>query len=314
MKYSEITLQSLAQGLKRQWILVVLSIVLFAAIGAGASILWSDQLSAEGSGSVAPLAMEPIEMDEIEQNYYRTYYAQLQQHSENLHEYLRRTMLDHTITSEQSEALNTAMDAIMKYQKTVLEPIDEKLSDTSTIYIPKELYQETLRDYEKQYANCQEALLISESAVDLLKSMGALTSTDATINETYATLLAQAARYGSLQVDLQHNAAILDQLKNQPQLIRSQSEELELQLEEAQTALDTLGEETHSLLQEVAETNHLDLAATPTAEELVVTVSHTNRPATAQEAMMAMMVFCGLVGLAAGMYFAVWRDTRKKNA
>ena len=314
MKYQEITFKSIAQGFRHQWFVIILSVVVFVILGFAVSFLWSDRLSAEGQGSAAPLNIKSMDTLEMDQNYYRQYYTQLQKHSDNLFQYMNMVSLDHTINQAQTEMLHAAIDTVTEYQEKVLAPINEKLSELNTIYIPEEIYQETLQDYEEQNITIQESLVISESAVELLKSMGAVTSTDAAVNETYATLLAQAARYGTLQIDLQHNAAILDQLNNEPQQIRRQSDEVESQLKQAYKKLETLGEEVHSLLQDIAVTNHLNLAATLTGEELQVTVSHTNRPATAEEATMAMMVFCGLMGVAAGVYFAMWRETKKGNA
>ena len=313
MKYYDITLQTITRGIKRQWLVFVLCIVVFVAVGAIASFLWADNLSAEGSGNAVPLQMESIDTMEVEENYYRQIYSNLQVFSENLHEYLHRVSLDSTINDEQKEKLLAMMEAIEQYQKETLEPINEQLSDGKTLYIPMEIYEDIMQNYEDLYSETKDTLLISQSAVDLLKSMGAVTSTDTTINETYADLLKEAARYGSLQVSLQRYEVILDQMKNQKPQLRQQSEDMKRQLERAQDKLEPMCEEVNGLLQDVAESNHLNLAAMPTEEELVVTISHTNRLATAEEATAAMITFCGLLGVVAGAYCSVWREARKRS-
>ena len=148
----------------------------------------------------------------------------------------------------------------------------------------------------------------------VLQSIGGLTSTDENINATYAALLSQAAQYGQLQLDLEHYETMLEMLDNNYTQVRADSLKMESQLEEAESELDRLGQECCQMVWEIALENHLDITASTSGEELSVTIGHTNRPATRQEAFTAFVIFFGLVGMCAGGFFALcWETSSRKK-
>lgn len=316
MSYREITFQTIAAAVLRRWKVVVSIFLIFLAVGAGAGFLFADRASAEGSGSAEgwPLVdFEPVIRD---LHYYDNFLDALNERSTDLFIYVNTVKLDTTMTDDQQQSLLGLCEEIMEYQEEVLATISKELSNTDICYLPIELRQEGIEEYTHLRDITRNQMVKSENAIGLLQSIGGLTSTDENINATYAALLSQAAQYGQLQLDLEHYETMLEMLDNNYTQVRADSLRMESQLEEAESELDRLGQECCQMVWEIALENHLDITASTSGEELSVTIGHTNRPATRQEAFTAFVIFFGLVGMCAGGFFVLCRETssRKKES
>ena len=64
-----------------------------------------------------------------------------------------------------------------------------------------------------------------------------------------------------------------------------------------------------SKLEEIAQENHLNITFSAEQEDVTVQIGHTTRPATRQEAFTAFVIFFGLVGICAGGFFVLCRET-----
>ena len=80
-------------------------------------------------------------------------------------------------------------------------------------------------------------------------------------------------------------------------------------LDDAARALDARAEEAVALLEEIAQENHLNITFSAEQEDVTVQIGHTTRPATRQEAFTAFVIFFGLVGICAGGFFVLCRET-----
>ena len=62
-------------------------------------------------------------------------------------------------------------------------------------------------------------------------------------------------------------------------------------------------------VEEIAQENHLNITFSAEQEDVTVQIGHTTRPATRQEAFTAFVIFFGLVGICAGGFFVLCRET-----
>ena len=145
--------------------------------------------------------------------------------------------------------------------------------------------------------------------------MGGLSTSDAAVNEIYASILSQAAEYRQLQLDLEQLDSRLNLLENEYPTLRKESDEMAQRLDDAARALDAQAEEVVALLEEIAQENHLNITFSAEQEEVAVQIDHTTRPATRQEAFAAFVLFFGLTGVCVGGFTAVCRvySSKKEN-
>ena len=308
MKVCEITFQEIVAALLHHWKTLALIFLLFLTLGAGAGIVFSGRASAEGSGSAEE--WQQVEFDSVifDLKYYNNCYASLSERSNALYTYVDTVRLDTTISEEQYQQLMILCEDITKYQQEVLAEINEDFYQTDAFYIPAELRQDATEEYTRLLDSTQSQIVKAENAMTLLQAIGGLTSNNEEINATYSTLLNQAAQYGQLQLNLKKYETILDRLENNYAQVLADSQKMDSQLKQAAAELDKLGEECYQVVREIALENYLDIVTQTTAEELVVQIDHTNRPATKQEAFVAFILFFGLSGICVGGFAALYKE------
>lgn len=313
MTYYDITFRTLLSALRHRWKFLLIFIAACLLAGVACGFLFADRASAEGSGGAPQWQSVDFESVTLDLNYYSNCYTSLSQKSGTLYTYVNSVCLDTTMTEDQYQCLLSLCKEITEYQEKVLTEISKDLSALDAFYIPSSLRQDAVQEYTWLRDSTRDQMVKAENAMALLQSIGGLTSTNEDINATYASLLSQAAEYGQLQLNLEKYEKILDRLENDYTRVQADSWKMKSQLEQAAADLNELGQECYQTVQEIAVENHLDITASENGKELTVSIDHTNRPATRQEAFLAFVLFFGLVGVGVGGYAALWQECKHQR-
>lgn len=313
MKYQELDFQMIGLAVLHRWKTIAVTFAVFLIMGVIAGFLFGDRASAEGSGGAPQWQSVDFESVTLDLNYYSNCYTSLSQKSGTLYTYVNSVCLDTTMTEDQYQCLLSLCKEITEYQEKVLTEISKDLSALDAFYIPSSLRQDAVQEYTWLRDSTRDQMVKAENAMVLLQSIGGLTSTNEDINATYASLLSQAAEYGQLQLNLEKYEKILDRLENDYTRVQADSWKMKSKLEQAAAELNELGGECYQTVQEIALENHLNITASEKSKELAVSIDHTNRPATRQEAFLAFVLFLGLVGVIVGGYVALWQECKHQR-
>nr|WP_326189305.1 hypothetical protein [uncultured Oscillibacter sp.] len=315
MNNRELRFQDLVSGFRRDWKLFLVIVGGFLLLGLAAGFFFSGRASAEGSGSAQ--AWEPVDFAEVpmDTTYYGNCYDYIKSQHQVLCSYLDGVRNDSSITEEQQEQLLEMKEEILTFDEDELAPIYWDLNAPDAFYLPDELRQSTLAQYQQERETLLQNISKSEYARSLLDTVGGLSTSDAAVNEIYASILSQAAEYRQLQLDLEQLDSRLNLLENEYPTLRKESDEMAQRLDDAARALDAQAEEVVALLEEIAQENHLNITFSAEQEEVAVQIDHTTRPATRQEAFAAFVLFFGLTGVCVGGFTAVCRvySSKKEN-
>ena len=309
MNNRELRVQDLISGFRRDWKLFLVIVAGFLLLGLAAGFFFSGRASAEGSGSAQ--AWEPVDFAEVPMGitYYVDCYDYIKEQRKVLCSYIDGVRNDSSITESQQEQLLEMKEEILIFDEDELVPIYWDLNAPDAFYLPDELRQSTLAQYRRERETLLQNISKSEYARSLLDTVGGLSTSDAAVNEIYASILSQAAEYRQLQLDLEQLDTRLNLLENEYPALRQASEEMAQRLDDAARALDARAEEAVALLEEIAQENHLNITFSAEQEDVTVQIGHTTRPATRQEAFTAFVIFFGLVGICAGGFFVLCRET-----
>lgn len=310
MNNRELRFQDLVSGFRRDWKLFLVIVGGFLLLGLAAGFFFSGRASAEGSGSAQ--AWEPVDFAEVPMGitYYVDCYDYIKEQRKVLCSYIDGVRNDSSITESQQEQLLEMKEYILSYDEEELSPIYRDLKTSDAFYLPDELRQSTIDKYHRERNTLLQNISKSEYARSLLDTVGGLSTSNAAVNEIYASILSQAAEYRQLQLDLEQLDTRLNLLENEYPALRQASEEMAQRLDDAARALDARAEEAVALLEEIAQENHLNITFSTEQEDVTVQVDHTTRPATRQEAFAAFVLFFTLSGICIGGVVLFFRASK----
>mgnify|MGYP000967788322 CR=1 FL=1 len=253
MNNRELRVQDLISGFRRDWKLFLVIVAGFLLLGLAAGFFFSGRASAEGSGSAQ--AWEPVDFAEVPMGitYYVDCYDYIKEQRKVLCSYIDGVRNDSSITESQQEQLLEMKEEILIFDEDELVPIYWDLNAPDAFYLPDELRQSTLAQYRRERETLLQNISKSEYARSLLDTVGGLSTSDAAVNEIYASILSQAAEYRQLQLDLEQLDTRLNLLENEYPALRQASEEMAQRLDDAARALDARAEEAVALLEEIAQ-------------------------------------------------------------
>ena len=163
------------------------------------------------------------------------------------------------------------------------------------------------------------ALISAEIAVDIIKQMDSPDMGDDTVTKAYSSLLSEAAKYGSLKKSEARYTAILEKLSQSPEEVAADSRRVYAKLRAADGELAALTEEIDQYVQTLAADNHLDISTNRDTMDgsLQVVISHTHTVSEPEDIFLVTTLFCGLIGIFCGGFFAVCKEAfaeKKKKA
>lgn len=311
MNYKEISFQTLLNALRHHWKAYLLVVAFFCLLGAGAGWWYAPRAAVSGGWEVQ--ALNAVDFSEIREDdeYYANCLAELAAAYSNAGQYLSALSDDGTITTEQREALTALRGQLNILKEEDYQPITAALAAPNKLYLPKAAREAQIEAYEQKLSAAQLNLLQAEAAADLIRNMDAPDVGTDEINATYAALLAQAQKYTQLQRDIPLYEELLRQLREDTDILDENCREMNRLLSTAAKHLDSFLEDAAGLVEEIAAENNLIVsveygaAGTDTAGTAAVTLSHTHRAASGEEAFAVMTLFCALVGICGGAFFIV---------
>lgn len=321
MKYKEVSFQTLLDALRHHWKAYLLIVALFCLLGVCAGWWYAPKAAVSSGWEVQPLSAVDFSEIEEDETYYANCSAALNAAYTNANQYLSALNADSTITEEQREALDTLRGQLTLLLEEDYQPIKDALSVPERLYLPKAVREAELESYETKLASARLNLLQAEAAADLIRNMDAPDVGTDEINAAYAALLAQAQKYTQLQRDIPLYEELLRQLREDTDLLDENCREMDRLLNAAASRLDRFLSEMTDTAEEIAAENSLLLSVeygaegTDTADTATITLSHTHRAASGEEAFAVMTLFCALVGICGGAFFTVCLELygRKKQ-
>ena len=150
MNNRELRFQDLVSGFRRDWKLFLVIVGGFLLLGLAAGFFFSGRASAEGSGSAQ--AWEPVDFAEVpmDTTYYGNCYDYIKSQHQVLCSYLDGVRNDSSITEEQQEQLLEMKEEILTFDEDELAPIYWDLNAPDAFYLPDELRQSTLAQYQQE--------------------------------------------------------------------------------------------------------------------------------------------------------------------
>lgn len=309
MKYCEVDFRSILAAWKHRWKGIIVSTICFAVVGALCGGLYAQKGTVAAQGSAQPLeAMEGVP-DLSVKDAYSLFQNNLEQTYQNVNSYYTVLSGSEFLTDEEQEFIDDAQKELDSLYEEQIAPARELMNRYGAIYVPAAFLAEQTDSYEAQLAQVESNLISAKEAAETIRQMGAPALETDAISNTYASLLSQAANYGSL---LQSEARIqfyLERLTTQQEEILEECRELlALQKEIAEslngqiTALNTLADQH-------AAAHHLNFLVSYDENHVAtVTLNHTHGTVAAQDNFLLVFLLCTLTGLCVGLYFTVCRE------
>ena len=314
----EITFASFIGAVKHHWRLLLLTLVLFSAIGAGAGYFYAERGAAElfyHADAARPVSLQDIR---LESNYYYACQDELEKSGSDLCAYLDSIASVTTLTEEDRAAISAQRKKIEDFEREQLAPLRKQLNGLDAIYVPDRFLPALIEDYESSLAATERNLISAAAAAEIVKDMAAPAVSDEASLSEYNALLSRAYAYTSYLRDLDTYRARLERLRSEEDMICADGREMARQQKNVTGALNALSKQTAEFAEELAEKRLLNITVQYSADNaLTVTAVHTHRAATAQENFQIVWLFCTLSGLCVGAFLALCREagafSRKKQ-
>lgn len=313
MNYYEITFNTVFRALHRQWKVFLGFILAFFAIGLVSGAIWADDLAASPKGgTVQHLESLDLSTISVDADYYVSVgnrIAEVCTRAENC-----LLLINDASISEDQRVQLSAVKTCLDAWKEKMIPMWQELS-SGNAYVPKGTIEEAIDLCEMRLQRAKDHVLFAQEY-------------DVENVSAYEQSVAIYTRR-------------LEQLMKSPERVHQQSEAMDVQLKEICRELNDVLEGLVLVVTEIAETNNLDLficyderedgyyvgLETSLLEEteeiekklewrpkynpLIILHNHGYR--SARDAFLTLTMFCVLVGICAGGFFAVCCESREEH-
>ena len=314
MKTYTISAQTVVSAAKHQWKRFLAIILAFTVLGAGAGLLFADRGSSESGGGGAD-TLPKVDFNTVA--YTKDYYSDCLQALVTAYNLLN-TYLS-TVSSvelpdgsvetllERLTALNTETSEV---QKNILAPLQTSLAENGAIYIPEEFMDDLANQYESQLSSIEFDLLVAEVATETIRQMGVPNYDNIFVISSYTSLIQQAENYGNLLKSQAVYEKTLAILRDEPERVRSESRQMEQELDKASADLNTLLDKASQVAEGIGKAADVFITLQPNGTSYKVVVNYTYRAVPLAESFAAIELFCVLVGICVGGFFAVCREAK----
>lgn len=318
MKVYSITFQTVLHALQRQWKRILITVLLFALLGAGGGILFQGRGMAEAGGSAQPLP--PVDYAQVPRtrDYYTDCLALLTDTMTNLNSYIASVSTNAAPAAggeagmERLDALDALERDAAVLQSGRLVPLRSALSEAGAVYAPAE-YLDSLADrYAQELETLRMDLIAAEAAAETIRQMDS-PDYDGNFTGSYNALLSQALQYGTLLRSQAVTEKYLDRLTNHMPEIRTECRRVERELRTAAEELNALMNRFIPLAGEIAREANLTFTPAVKDGKTEITVTHSHRASSAGESFAVIFVFCVLVGICFGVFLAVCREAKEET-
>lgn len=310
----KVTFHTFTDAIKHQWKSMLVVTLIFALLGAGCGWYYGEQQAHPAQGMAQVLASVDLSKEVYDVNYYVTCRNALNTAYSNLVQYLKALSAEPTLSTEQKTSLQEFQLELSQFETEILASIRNRLGARNALYFPEEFLNERIEYYENLIATNQDNLLQAETAADIIKNMAVPELTDADILKSYKSLLSVASNYGNYKVNEVRFAEIKEQLSHESGKIIADGRKMFRDLEAAEKQLNGLIEEVSLAANTIAEENHFNLTLTYDDKDAVTpSIVHTHRENDPQEIFQLLTLFCTLVGICSGGFFAVCRQAKREK-
>lgn len=318
MNNSEISLRGCWNAVKHQWKLMLAFILCFAVLGVGAGLLLAPRLSAGAEGGAEKLEYVDFEELDYSPDYYGSRVDALQKAWEDLKSYWASVYGEATLTEQQIQSLEALGEELDDFETRQLQMLRDLVNNPQTFTVPESQMDATIAACKAELQETRLSLLEAAQAVELVKTMQVPAGTTEEALASYTAMMQKAESYGALLKEEAYLEMVLDRLQNEPEQVQSDSQTMEKLLEQSVEEFNALLDETYACVNGIAEANYLAITPVEQNGKLQAAISHTHGAATSQEAFVILTLFCILVGICSGLFFAIYREAkmeqRKKSA
>lgn len=313
-----ITFQTVLNAFCHQWKRILVTVLLFALLGAAAGFLFRGRGAAEAGGGAQPLAEVDFTLTARTQSYYTDCLTLLTNTMTNLDSYIASVSANAAPAAggeagmERLDALDALERDAAVLQSGRLAPLRSALSEAGAVYAPAE-YLDGLADrYAQELETLRMDLIAAEAAAETIRQMDA-PDYDGNFTSSYTSLLSQAVQYGTLLRSQAVTEKYLDHLTNHMPEIRTECRRAERELEALRGEVNALLDRFTPLADELA--RDAGVIFTPTVKDgkTEITVTHSHRASSAQESFAVIFVFCVLAGVCFGVFLAVCREAKEEK-
>lgn len=340
MNAYSITFQTVLNAFRHQWKRLLVFVLLFALLGGAAGFLLQGRGMAEAGGSAKPL--DPVDFAQVARtrDYYTDCLDMLADTMNNLNKYIA-TISANALTAAddapETELLDALERAVAELRSDRLTPLCIALNEKGAVYAPEE-YLDGLADlYTRELAALRMDLISAEAATETIRQMDApnyeetsqqtdapdyeesTQQTDALdyggdIPNSYGSLLFLASRYPTLLCNQAVLEKYLDDLTNHMPEIQAECRRVERELETARGELNAILDNFTPLADGLAKEKGLTFTPTVEGGKTDIVVTHSHRASSAEETFSVTMIFCVLVGVCVGAFFAVCREAKEEKS
>lgn len=313
MNVYSITFQTFLNAFKHQWKRILVSVLIFALLGAGCGFLFKDRGMAEAGGSAQPLPAVDFDALPYTQDYYTACLNALSGGLDGLSRYLTVLSVSIGPDEERQAALNAVRVDAEEFQSATLQSLQSVLNETGAVIVPAEFLDGMADRCARELASLRMDLIAAEAATETIRQMDA-PDYDGGFSGSYGNLLALASQYPTMLRTQAVTEKYLDGLTNHMPEIRAESRRVERELDGAAETLAALMDRFLILADEAAKEE--GLVFTPKVEDGTATdvlVTHAHRASSAQESFAVIVLFCVLAGLCLGAFLAVCGEAKEEK-
>lgn len=316
MNLYSITFQTVLNAFRHQWKRILVTVLLFALLGAAAGFLFQGRGMAEAGGSAQPLP--PVDYTQVPRtwDYYTDCLALLTDTMTNLNSYIASVSTNAALAAtpdpERQAALAVLSREAAVLQSARLKPLKSALEEAGAIYAPEEYLDGMADRYTRELASLRMDLVAAREATETIRQMDA-PDYDGGFSGSYNALLSLASRYPTMLRTQAVTEKYLDDLTNRMPEIRTECRRVERELRTAAEELNALMNRFIPLAGEIAREANLTFTPAVKDGKTEITVTHSHRASSAGESFAVMAAFCVLVGLCLGVFLAVCREAKEET-
>lgn len=306
MKYCELDFKTILMAVKHRWKVIVASTACFAILGGAGGAIYTQRGDTQAQGNAQVLQEMDTTQDLTQQTAYSLFQAELELVYRNINSYYTALQSSEFLTEEEAQKITVQLEELTRLNTEQIQDARARMNRYGAIYVPTAFLSELITDYQAQLDSVESSLIAAKEATETVRAMGAPTYAEETITQNYSALLSTAANYGPLLQSQAKYQFYLERLTNERDEVMEQCQQLRTIQREAAESLNAQVTALNQLAQAHASENHVNFLVTYDADEVAtITMNHTHGATTAQEDFLLIILFCTMIGLCAGGYYAV---------
>lgn len=313
MNVYSITFQTIPNAFRHQWKRILITVLLFALLGAGGGLLFQGRGMTEAGGGVQPLAPVDFAQAPRTRDYYTDCLNLLINTMTDLNMYISSLTANGAPDPERQAALSALRREAAVLQSSQIKPLKSALEEAGAIFAPEEYLDGMADRYARELASLRMDLVAAEAATETIRQMDA-PDYDGGSSGSYNTLLSLASQYPTMLRTQAVTEKYLDDLTNHMPEIRAECQRVGRELDAAGKELNALLDRFAPLADEIAKEAGLTFTPMVNASgQTEIQLSHAHRASSSQEFFAVMVVFCVLVGLCFGSFLAVCSEAKAEK-